>query len=383
MRTAILMRYTFALALATTRVASAAPGDLVSAVPIDAPAHAKAWRVIYETTGLNGTPRTVSGLIVVPDGKAPPGGRPVVSWAHPTTGIAESCGPSASRNRYLLIPAVSSMISRGYVIAATDYPGLGTPGIHPYLIGVSEARSVIDIVRAARKFPSAAASNRYVAWGHSQGGQAVLFVNQIASSYAPELQLLGVVPVAPPTQLKDNLHDVIATNSGRILASYTLVAWSQLYNTSMNDVTRRGSRPIIRLVAKQCALTRLSGSGVMLTANLLGANMVLPSFWTSKTWIDAARENSADPARMTAPLLVAQGTEDHLVLPGFTDAFVRAACASGARVGLLNIDGGSHFWAGLDSADFAVNWVAQRFASQPLPRGCTTSHIQAPAHKSL
>jgi alpha-beta hydrolase superfamily lysophospholipase len=375
-----MMRSAFVLALATTQAANAAPGDLVSVTTIEAPAHAKAWRVIYETTGLNGAPRTVSGLIVVPDGKAPPGGRPVVSWAHPTTGIAESCGPSASRNRYALIPDLSSMIARGYVVAATDYPGLGTPGIHPYLIGVSEARSVIDIVRAARKFPTAAASSRYVAWGHSQGGQAVLFVDQIAASYAPELQLLGAVAVAPPTQLKDNLHDVIATDSGRVLASYTLVAWSQLYDTPLVDVTRRGSRPIIRLVAKQCALTFLTGSAVMLTAKLLSANMVLPSFWTSDTWVDAARENSPDPSRMRAPLLVAQGTQDHLVLPSFTAAFVRTACASGARVDLLHIDGGSHFWAGVDSAAFAENWIAQRFASQPLPSGCTTSEVPALRH---
>lgn len=26
----------------------------------------------------------------------------------------------------------------GYVLVATDYEGPGTPGIHPYLVGVSE-----------------------------------------------------------------------------------------------------------------------------------------------------------------------------------------------------------------------------------------------------
>ena len=43
------------------------------------------------------------------------------------------------------------MLRQGYVVVGTDYPGLGVPGIiHPYLIGVSEARAVIDSVRAAR-----------------------------------------------------------------------------------------------------------------------------------------------------------------------------------------------------------------------------------------
>jgi hypothetical protein len=36
---------------------------------------------------------------------------------------------------------------------ATDYPGLGTPGVHAYLMGESEGRAVLDSVRAARNLP--------------------------------------------------------------------------------------------------------------------------------------------------------------------------------------------------------------------------------------
>jgi pimeloyl-ACP methyl ester carboxylesterase len=371
--------YLLALMLMAIGAANAAPGDLIAATPIEPPAHAKAWRVIYETTGLDGVLRPVSGLIIVPDDKAPPSGRAVISWAHPTTGIAEPCAPSASRNRYTLIPGLSSMIASGYVVAATDYPGLGTSGPHPYLIGASEARSVVDIVRASRKFHPANASNRYMAWGHSQGGQAALFVDQIAESYAPELRLAGVVAVAPPTALKENLHHVIVTTSGRLLASYTLVSWSQIYNASMDAVTTSLARPIVRLVARQCALTRLTSARVMLTAKLLPSSMLLPTFWTSKPWIDAALKNSADPRRIAAPVLVVQGTDDRVVPPSLTAQFVRTACAAGAQIELLRIDGGSHFWAGMDSAGFAVNWIAKRLASQT-PKGCPTLDIPAPAH---
>jgi pimeloyl-ACP methyl ester carboxylesterase len=371
--------YLLALVLMTIQAADAAPGDLLAATPIEAPAHAKAWRVLYETTGLDGGLRPVSGLIIVPDGKAPPRGRTIVSWAHPTTGISEACAPSASRNRYALIPGLSSMIGHGYVIAATDYPGLGTSRPHPYLIGASEARSVIDIVRASRKLPPANASNRYVAWGHSQGGQAVLFVDQIAESYAPELRLAGVVAVAPPTALKEDLHHVIVTTSGRLLASYALVSWSLIYNASMDAVTTPLARPIVRLVARQCAFTRLTSARVMLTAKFLPSSMLLPTFWTSKPWVDVARENSADPRRIAAPLLVVQGTDDRVVPPSLTARFVRTACAAGAQIELLRIDGGSHFWAGMDSASFAVGWMAKRLAWYT-PKGCPTLDIPAPAH---
>ena len=49
-----------------------------------------------------------------------------------------------------LIFGLNQMLAQGYVVTATDYPGLGTQGIHPFLIGVSEDRAVLDSVRAAR-----------------------------------------------------------------------------------------------------------------------------------------------------------------------------------------------------------------------------------------
>ena len=54
----------------------------------------------------------------------------------------------------------------------TDYQGLGTRGVHPYLIGVSEGRSVLDIVRAARDYKKGLVSKKFIIAGHSQGGHA-------------------------------------------------------------------------------------------------------------------------------------------------------------------------------------------------------------------
>jgi hypothetical protein len=40
------------------------------------------------------------------------------------------------------------MLDRGYVVAA----GLGTPEVHPYLVGESEAHAVLNSVRASARF---------------------------------------------------------------------------------------------------------------------------------------------------------------------------------------------------------------------------------------
>ena len=93
---------------------------------------------------------------------------------------------------------LSEMLARGYVVVAADYPGLGTPGMHPYLIGESEGRAVLDSVRAARDLPDAGASNRFAVWGHSQGGHASLYTGELAASSAPDLRLVGVRRHLPP-----------------------------------------------------------------------------------------------------------------------------------------------------------------------------------------
>ena len=59
----------------------------------------------------------------------------MIAWAHRTTGVIQACAPSRRAQLIVEIPGLADMLARGYVVAATDYPGLGTPGPHPYLIG--------------------------------------------------------------------------------------------------------------------------------------------------------------------------------------------------------------------------------------------------------
>jgi len=74
---------------ATPDAATRAPGRLIRSEEMrDPPPGAKAWRILYSSTGLDGRPVTVSGIVVAPQLPAPIGGRPVVAWAHPTTGVA-------------------------------------------------------------------------------------------------------------------------------------------------------------------------------------------------------------------------------------------------------------------------------------------------------
>src|SRR5690348_9050648 len=182
-------------------LAKGRPGDIVWVSSIAAPKGARAWKILYHSRTIEGRDIAVSGVIVTPTGKAPKGGRPLLSWAHGTRGIADSCAPSRRSAVASEIPGINELVKAGYTVAATDYEGLGTPGVHPYLVGDSEAHGILDIARAAQHFKDAQAGKDVLVAGHSEGGQGAVFAGEIAPQYAPDLHLLGVVAIAPATEL--------------------------------------------------------------------------------------------------------------------------------------------------------------------------------------
>src|SRR5919108_1440687 len=161
--------------------------------------------LLYRSTGLDGKPNAVSGSLTLPKGKPPRGGWPVISYAHGTTGSADACAPTRGFDANTLVsyayPLLRRWLKAGYALVRTDYEGLGTPGVHLYLQGMSEGRSVLDAVRAARQFEPRL-SKRFVIAGHSQGGHAALFAAAAAPAWVPELKLRGTVAFAPASHLK-------------------------------------------------------------------------------------------------------------------------------------------------------------------------------------
>ena len=138
--------------------------------------------VLYTTATDRGKTAAVSGAVSVPKGKPPKEGWPVITFAHGTTGIADSCAPSritagspmAGAVTYI-DPQIEEWVKAGYAVVRTDYRGLGTPKeVHPYLIGEPAGRSVVDIVNAARDL-GLKIGKKYLIAGHSQGGHAALW----------------------------------------------------------------------------------------------------------------------------------------------------------------------------------------------------------------
>ena len=54
-------------------------GSVLQSEPLEAPVGVRAWAVLYRSTGFDGQPAAVSGVILAPDDVAPAGGRPILA----------------------------------------------------------------------------------------------------------------------------------------------------------------------------------------------------------------------------------------------------------------------------------------------------------------
>ncbi|MFF0814473.1 lipase family protein [Rhodococcus sp. NPDC003318] len=198
------------VASAVSAQPAAKPGTVVrtdalpQAARLAGAADAGQRRVTYWTEGPDGEPALSTGAVYLPPGEPPVGGWPVVSFAHGTTGVGDDCAPSFTGDSSATREYLDAWLSAGFAVTATDYVGLGTDGVHPYLHGRSEGRAVIDMVRAATSV-APELSRRWVAVGHSQGGHAAMFAAHAATGYAPELDYRGAVATGTPANLEQLL----------------------------------------------------------------------------------------------------------------------------------------------------------------------------------
>jgi pimeloyl-ACP methyl ester carboxylesterase len=303
---------------------------------------AKNYLVDYKQVGVRGTMVPVSGMVAIPNGKAPKGGWPVITWAHGTTGIADICAPSRlpAGIEGLNTPMLDGWIKAGYAVVRTDYEGLGGPGPHPYLIGVSEGRGMLDIVRAARELDPQL-SDRVIISGHSQGGHAALWAGSLVKSYAPEIRLRGVLAFAPASH--------IATEAG-FLKSVTTTSL-----TGLAAMIFRGldvgypSLHISSLLTPQAAAlypqTLTKCLGALDQPDSFGGlplnQLVKPTADISAA-ISDLQKNDPGELKIGAPVLLEQGSSDTTVLPPFTAALAKSLAGVGDTVTEHTYAGATH-----------------------------------------
>ncbi|MBJ7339081.1 lipase family protein [Mycolicibacterium sp.] len=361
--------------IATATLDGAGPGSLVTAMTMPGLSHTAAGRtmesarVTYRSSfGTKAEPTVVSGSVFTPKGPAPDGGWPVIAFGHGTTGIDEPCALSLSDSLLGQIAAVQTFTAKGYAVAVADYQGLGADGIHPYADSLTAGYNVIDAVRALRStFKDV--STRWVGWGGSQGGGAVWAADEQASTYAPELDLLGAIvvsPVADMVGLVDKAQAGTLTNDQGPALQLIIESLARLNPDLNRDDYRHGA-------AAEYWDTLSACSGKLVNDRNAAIEKLTPKDFAPTTPEAAQRLRDLIGAyalpqrRLSAPLAVEYGGKDTFIDYPWTAAAIERACQLG---GVLEWRFSPDKGHSEGDAAYELQWIADRFAGKRVTNEC-------------
>ena len=377
---------------------------------------AQAWRIAYISSDLTGKKTISTGLVVAPVGPPPTDGRPVMSWAHGTTGNAQSCGPSQVENpaqelnEYFLVggnswtdyglPNVEQFIREGYVVVGTDYQGLGGGGRHQYAVSNTNARDAINIIRAAGTMKETGAGKKAIIYGWSQGAGATIaaagqpaYIAQKGTAY-DGIDVVGFVAMAPNYLAMYQPEKLDQATGDKMIGDFA-AAWSQnvfefahfaqnMWGTQaafpdklkLSDLfTGEGAQALDEIYSNKCVHAGVDT--INYTYGESYKTLVRSQLKNGFAWAQAIIDGSVNvKVKPTAPVLILWGNKDTAMPPVMGDVYRKKVCEIGGNVARVQLPGDqTHFSTPGASIAFYVPWIKERLAGKTAADGCAAENV--------
>lgn len=374
---------------------------------------AQAWRIAYISSDVNDRKTISTGFLVAPIGEAPKEGRPVISWAHGTTGTAQNCGPSqvldpaVPLNLYFLpdgnswtdhgAPAIDTFIKAGYVVVATDYQGLGGGGKHQYTVAATNGRDAINAIRAAGDLKEAGAGKKALIYGWSQGGGTTIaaassgdYINQTGTAF-DGIELVGFVAMAPQDVAaaapKGELTETAShAMLGRLVNHFSSNVFDFTHfaqniwatqsafpeKLQLTDIfTDEGAKIVDEVMLNKCI--HVASDTLSYAVGDKFGSLLKEQPTNAKAWADAMVAGSVPNAKPVAPVIVYWGTKDTVVPPIMGELYREQMCKLGGNVARVQLPGQQdHFSTPASAQPLYLPWITDRFAGKPAEDGCAT-----------
>src|SRR6202049_2643146 len=319
----------------------------------DLSADMSALRILYHSRNASNQDVAASAVVLIPAGKPPVGGWPVIAWAHGFSGVARLCAPSLMKN-ILNGPLLSMYLSLGYAVVATDYAGLGTYSRYAVVDAESNAADVMYAIPAAHE-GTRLLGPKWIAIGNSQGAMAAIKIAERSDdpSYLGSIAISGVASPKDlyerPAQKPDGMLAVLA---------YGIKTVFPLFNPS--DMFTDKGLATFEQVESNCGIP----------GNAAGPRMLKPD-WEKNDFVQqflSRNDVGQKPAR--GPLLVIHGAADAGIPASMTSEIVGQMCRQHDRVDFEEypeVDAGSVLGS---SVTDQINWIQARFAGRLEASNC-------------
>jgi hypothetical protein len=367
-----------------TTVAKYHDGQVIASRMIDAKSFGlslpvTAWELKYRTEDFRGRPTATVTTVMVPKTKwTGPGSRPLVSYQTAEDGVAGHCSPSYSirtdpvhgvtSNSYPETAQMDPALLAGWAVAAPDYEGPRSE----FLVAGTEARGVLDGIRAVRNFTAAGITRKSPIglWGYSGGAFASDVAAQLQPSYAPHLKLSaitlgGLVASVPAT---------IAAFSGSVGGGAIpmgingfLRAYPGLHILSYLNASGRAK---VKTESADCIDTAVARYPFLSVKQIVA----FPNALQKKPIARMLNKNSplGRPGIPTAPIYEYHATGDEFAPIAPARKLLRRFCAHGVTVQHVEFPVGEHLSEVATGAPGALQFLASRFAGKTPTNTCTS-----------
>ena len=340
---------------------SGQPGELMRAEPFYEyllPYTVSAIRILYHSRSSQEKDVAASGVVLLPRGTAPPGGWPIIAWAHDLTGSARQCAPSLLKTLNEG-PLLSMYVGLGYAVVASDYAGLGTSFPYAVLDVPSNAQDVINSVAAARAALPQLGWKWLVA-GYGHGSRVAVGVAEaLPNSNKEFLGAIGILGAANPPEFFEHLEQ---GPSYPMLIFLAQGIKNQHPEFPVDDMLTRKGMTLYKILADSCEA---------LSEQVPDSNELVKPGWQNNPYIkDFFSRNALGRKPAFSPVLLISGETSGDVPASLTAALVGQLCQQKDPVLFVNYPGLNPSAVLGNSVGEQVSWIRARFSGQPAPSNC-------------
>lgn len=239
----------------------------------------KVVSLFYSTSGVNGEEANASGVLLSPSGTCTTAA-PLVAYAKGTDVQKPRTLANPADGETFLLAAVYA--AQGYAVVATDYLGFAksTYAYHPYLHADSEASSVIDSIRAARRAAAGVGltlSGKVMLTGYSQGGHSSMAAHRAIERDIPnEIDVAAGAHLAGPYNLSGSVKSPAVIAGVQFFVPYLVTSWQKIYGGIYSPVTQAFKAPYSEYIETLLPSPTLTYTTLVTTNKLPGAASETP-----------------------------------------------------------------------------------------------------------
>ncbi|MEU3764117.1 lipase family protein [Amycolatopsis keratiniphila] len=342
---------------------------------------AKSTRIQYLSRDNKNKQVAVSGTVLVPDNPwTGPGERPIVAYAPFTFGMGPDCAPSktlAGEGASDLVSGfqgsfVDALLGAGFAVAQTDYigPWVTGSGDHPYVVRLSEAHTVLDVVRAAQRLPGTGlpADGPVGIAGYSEGGSAAAAAAELAATYAPELDVKGVYSGAAPAD-KAVLSKSLDGGMYAGFLGYALIGINQAYpEARLMDLANPAGADLFLKARQTCTMNAVLQFMYKQTSSLTKEGKPVSAYLAQPPFDAIVAENRIGTVKPAMPVLVEHSPMDDVIPAAVGKQMAKDWCGKGANVQWKELTTFTPFFSHalgmMTASGDATEWLKSAFNGQ-------------------